>query len=222
MGEGVTEFKERVRGLRSKSDTPLPVLVAMLADGYDYKIEKGNQGVYKHLVPYSGMHNRTRTLEQRMEHLNAQDTSLNKSQQGGSFNMKTTITTNAPARKMASKTGGTIGTAGTAKDHGLTGYNCGQVGQSSCNCTSRDLLKKLLEQALDSQDALKAKLGRLDKDTRRGGVVTGGKEIGQLAKEKEAMQEMHREAESEFQCFSDSDPEAGKGNCGPYVRLYVP
>jgi hypothetical protein len=49
----------------------------MLADAYEYKIGKGNQGVYMNLVPYSGMRDRTPTREQRMKYLTVFDTSLN-------------------------------------------------------------------------------------------------------------------------------------------------
>jgi hypothetical protein len=49
----------------------------MLTAAHGYKIEKGNQGVYKDFVRYIGMSDRTPTLEQHMEHLAALDTSFN-------------------------------------------------------------------------------------------------------------------------------------------------
>jgi len=79
-GECVAEYNERFRRLRSKLDPHQPMPAEMLADTYGYKIEKGNQGVYKDLVRYIGMRDGTPTLEQRMEHLAALDTSLNKFQ----------------------------------------------------------------------------------------------------------------------------------------------
>jgi hypothetical protein len=58
---------------------------------------------------------------------------------------------------MDSKNGGTTGRVGLAKDDGLTCYNCGQVGRISRNCPNRNMMKKLLEQALVGKDAQKAK-----------------------------------------------------------------
>jgi len=117
-GERVTEFNERFCRLRSKLDPHQPMPAEMLAHAYGYTIEKGNQGVYNDLVHYIGMRDRTSTLEQRMDHLAALDTSLNKSQSGCGPN--TTTTTQASARKMDSKKGGITGTVGPAKDDGLT------------------------------------------------------------------------------------------------------
>jgi len=154
----------------------------MLADAYGHKIEKGNQGVYKDLVRYIGMRDRTPTLEQCMEHLAAPDTSLNKFQSGSGPNI--TTTTKASARKIDSKTGGITGTVGPAKDDGLTCYNCGQLGRISRNCPNCDLMKKLLEQAFVGKDAAKARSRRLCKDRKRGCAPTGRKKSGRLAEEK--------------------------------------
>jgi hypothetical protein len=131
-GEHVREFNKRFRHLRSKLDPHLPMPAEMLPDPYGYEIEKGNQGVYKNLVRYIDMRDRIPTLEQRMEHLAALDTSLNESQPGSSFNTNIKTTMKASARKMDSKQGGTTCTlTGPAKDDGLTCYNCGQVGHIS-------------------------------------------------------------------------------------------
>jgi len=211
-GERVTECNERFCRLRSKLDPHQPMPAKMLANTYGYKIEKGTQGVYKDFVHYIGMRDRTRTLEQHMEHFAALDTSLNKFQSGSGPN--TTTTTKASARKMDSKKGGTTGTVGPAKDDGLTCYNCGQVGHISCNCPNRDLMKTLLEQALVNNDAPKDKSGRPCEDKKQGGALTGRKESGRLAEEKEAKQETDSEAESELESLSDLDSEAGKGKGG--------
>jgi hypothetical protein len=170
-GERVTELNEHFRRLRLKLDPHQPMAAEMLADTYGYKIEKGNQGVYTDLVGYIGMRDRTPTLEQRTEHLAALDMSLNKSQSGSGPN--TTTTMKASARKMDSKKGGITGTVGPAKDDGLTSYACGQVGHTSRNCPNRDLIKKLLEQALVGKDTPKAKSGCPSKDKKRGGALTG-------------------------------------------------
>jgi len=211
-GERVTEFNERFRRLRSKLDPHQPMPAEMLANAHGYMIEQGNQGVYKDLVRYIGMRDRSPTLEQRMEQLAAQDTSLNKSQSGSGPN--TTTTTKASASKMDSKKGGTTGTVGPAKDDGLTCNNCGQVGHISRNVPNRDLMKMLLEQALIGKDAPKAKSGRPHEDKKRGGALTGRKEIVRLAEEKKAKQETDSEAESELESLADSDSEAGKGKGG--------
>jgi hypothetical protein len=102
-GECVTEFNECFRRLGSKLVLHQPMPAEMLADAYGYKIEKGNQGVYKDLVRYIGMRDRTPTLEQCMEHLAALAMSLNKSQSGSSFNTNTNTTTKASARKRTPK-----------------------------------------------------------------------------------------------------------------------
>jgi len=123
MGERITEINELFRRLRSKLDLHQPMPAEMLAAAYGYTIKKGNKGVYKNLVRYIGMRNRTPTPEQRMKHLAALDTSLNKSQFGSGPN--TTTTTKASAWKMDCKKCGTTGTVGPANDDGLTCYNCG-------------------------------------------------------------------------------------------------
>jgi len=117
-GERVTEFNERFRRLGSKLDPHEPMPAEMFADAYGYKIEKGNQGVYKDLARYIAMRDSTPTLEQRKELLAALDTSLKKSQSGSGLN--STTTTKASARKMDSNKGGTTGTVGPAKHDGLT------------------------------------------------------------------------------------------------------
>jgi hypothetical protein len=174
-GEHIPEFNEHFRRLRSKLDPYQPMPAEMLADTY------GNQGVDKHLVRYIGMHDRTPTLERRMEHLAALDKFLNKSQLGGRVNMNTTTTTKASARKMHFKKCGTIVTAGPAKDNSLTCYNCVQMGHISRNCPNRDLMKMLLEQAWVGKDAPKAKSGRPRDDKKTGGALTGRTERGRLA-----------------------------------------
>jgi len=67
---------------------------------------------------------------------------------------------------------------GLAKDDGLPGYNCGQVCHISRNCPNRDLMKKLLEQALVTMDAPKAKSGSSRKDREIGGANAGRKQSG--------------------------------------------
>ena len=211
-GERVTEFDEHFHRLRSKLDSHQPMPAEMLADTYGYKIERGDHRDYNDLVRYIGMRDRTPTLEQRLKHLAALDTSLNKSQSGSCPNTNTT--TKASARKMDSKKGGTTGTVGPAKDDGLTCYNCGQVVHISRNCPNRDLMKKLLKQALVGKDAPKAQSERPRKDKKRGCPLTGRKESGRLVEEKEAKQETDSEAESELESLSNSHFEAGKGKGG--------
>jgi hypothetical protein len=179
MGERVTEFNQRFHCLHSKLDPHQPMPSEMLSDAYGFKIELGNQGMYKDLLRYIGMYDKTLTLEQRMEHLAALDMSLNKSQPASASNENTN--TKASARKMESKQGGTTGTTGTAKDDGLTYNNCSQAGHISRNCTYHDLMKKLLEQALVSKDVTKPKNGRLCKDKKKGGAPTGQKQSGRHA-----------------------------------------
>jgi len=184
--ERVTEVNEGFDRLRSKLDPHQPMPAEMLADADGYMIEKGNQRVYQDLVRYIGMCDRTPTLEQRMEHLAALDTSLNKSQPGSGPN--NTTTTEPSARKMDSKNGGTTGTVGPAKDDGSACYNCVQLGHISRNHPSRDMMKKLLEQALVGKEAPKAKSGHPREDQKLGGALTGTKESGRIAEEKEAKQ----------------------------------
>jgi len=57
-------------------------------------------------------------------------------------------------------------------------------------------MKKLLEQALVSKDAPKAKSGPPREDQKRGGALTGRKDSGRLTEEKKAKQETDSEAES--------------------------
>jgi len=116
---------------------------------------------------------------------------------------------------MDSKKVGTTGTlTSPAKDDGLTCYNCGQVSHISRNGPNCDLMKMLLEQALVSKDAPKAKSGRPCKNKKRGGAPPGGKGSWRLAEEKAAKQETDSQAESELESLSDSDSEAEKGKEG--------
>jgi len=218
--ERVTECNEHFRRLSLKLDPHQPMPAEMVAKAYGYKIEMRNQGVYKDLFRYIGMRDRTPTLEQHKEHLTALDTSLNTSQSGSGPNTMTT--TKALAWKMYFKQGGTTGKVGPAKDDGLTCYNCGQVGHISRNSPNRDLMQKLLEQALICKDARKAKTGRPCNDKKRGGAPTGSKESGQLAEEKEVEHEMDGEAESELESLTDSDSDAGQGKGGQQLWLYLP
>jgi rubrerythrin len=207
-GERVTEFNKRFHRLWSKLDPHQPMPAEMLADAYGYKIEKGNQGVFKDLVQYIGMRYSTPTVEPHIEQLAALDTSLNKSQLATASIMNTN--TKASARKMESKKGYTTGTTDTAKDNGLICYNCGHAGHISGNCPNCDLMKKLLEQALVNKDVTKAKNGRTHKDKKKGGAPTGRKKSGRLAKEKEVKQEIDSEVESELENHSHCDSEVGK------------
>ena len=65
------------------------------------------------------MYDRTPTLQQQMEHLGTFATSLNQCRLGSGSSEKTRTTTKASARKMDSKEGGAIGTAGMTKDDSL-------------------------------------------------------------------------------------------------------
>jgi hypothetical protein len=123
------------------------------------------------------------------------------------------------ARKMDSKTS-TI--SSTAKDNGLTYSNGGQVGHISHNCPNRDLMKKLLKQALFNKDAPTPKSGHLHRNKKKGCVLTGRKERGWLAEEKEVKQEINSETESEFENPSESDSEMGKVKGGQQLQLYHP
>jgi hypothetical protein len=75
-------------------------------------------------------------------------------------------------------------------------------------------MKKLLEQALVGNDSPKCKSGRPRKVKKLGGALTGRKESGWLAEQKEAKQETDSEVESELESLSDSDSEAGTGKRG--------
>jgi hypothetical protein len=142
-----------------------------------------------------------------MEHLAELDTSENMSQSASNSNTNPNTTTKASAGKMDSKKSDSTG---TAKDDSLTCYICSQVGHISRNCLNRNLMKKLLEQALVNRDAPKAKSGRLHKDMKKGCAPTGRKESGWLAEEKDDKQETDSEMESELENLSNSDSEVGK------------
>jgi len=62
-GEHLTEFNQDFRGQRLKMDPHQPIPAEMVAEAYGYKIKIGNQVVYKDLVWYIGMYDRTPTLE---------------------------------------------------------------------------------------------------------------------------------------------------------------
>jgi len=122
--ERLTECNERFRGLHAQLDPHHRMSTKILSDSYGYKIENGHQGIYKDLVHYIGMRDRTPTVNQRMEHLAALDPSPNQSQLASSFNTNSNTTTKASATKMDSKLTGTTGAmTGPAKDDGLTCYN---------------------------------------------------------------------------------------------------
>jgi len=87
------------------------------------------------------MHDSALTLTQQMEHLTKLDTSHYKSHPGNHSSANTDTTMIASSRKMDSKTGGTSGTADTAKDDGITCYICGQDVHICCNCPNGDLMK---------------------------------------------------------------------------------
>jgi len=158
-GERMIELNDHFGRLFSKLDLPQPMLNEMWADTYTmYKIDKGNQEVYKDLVRYNGTHDMTHTFEQRMEHVTMLEMCINKSLPGCGSSAHTNTTMRVSARKMDLKICGTTGTAGTAKDNGLSYYNCGQVGHISGHCPNRDLMKKLQEQALVHEDAPKSTL----------------------------------------------------------------
>ena len=210
-GEHVTECNERFHHLHLKLDMHQPIPAEMFANAYGHKIQTGNQGVYKDLVHYIFMQDRTPTLEQRMQ-LNELDMSLNKSQPGSGPN--TTTTTKASARKMDSKKGCTTGAVGAATDDGLTCYNCGQAGHIPRNWPKCDLMKKLLEQALVGNDAPKANSGHQRKDKKWGRALTCREQSGRHVEENKAKQETNSEVESELESLSDSDSEAGKGQGG--------
>lgn len=105
------------------------------------------------------MHDKTPTLERRIERLAALDVSRNKSQTGSGSVSNTNTTPKVRPRKMDSMTGGKIVKAGTSKDNGLTCYTCSQVGHISHNCPKCDLRKILLTQALVGKDAPSVKSG---------------------------------------------------------------
>jgi len=162
-----------------------PMPAEKVADPYWDKIEEGNHGVYKDLVRSICMCDRTPTIEQRMENLTALDMSLNKSQPRRGPN--TTTTTKASDRKIESMKGGKSGTAGLAKDDGLTCYNWGQVGHISCDCPNRDLMKNPRKSALIGKDAPIAISGRPLNHRKQGGPLTGRKECGRLTHVKEGV-----------------------------------
>jgi hypothetical protein len=164
-GECITEFTKHFRHLHSMLDLYQPMPSEMLSYANGFQIEKGNQGMCEDLFRYIGMRDRTPTLEQHMGYFTTLDTSLNKFQPASASNGN--MNTKASARKMESNNSGTMGTTGMAKDDGLTCYNCGQAGHISCNCLNREFVKKLLQQALVSNDVTKAKNGHPHKDKKR-------------------------------------------------------
>jgi hypothetical protein len=183
------------------------MLAKILADACGYKIEWGNQGVYKDLVRYIGMHDWAPTLEQYIEHLAALDMFLNKSQSTSSSNTNTNTVTKASASIMDSKKSDITC---MAKDIGLTCYNCSQVSHISHNCPNCNWMKKLLKQGLINKDTSKDQSGYLHKDMKKEGVPTGYQESGWIADEYQVKQETDSERESELNNLSDSDSEAEK------------
>jgi len=192
------------------------------ADAYEYKIKMGSQGVCNDWALQIVIPDRTPTLEQYMEHVSVLVMSLNKSHPGSGSRANTSTTMKVSAIEIDSKKGGTTATAGTAKDDGLTGDYCGQVGHISHDYPNSDFMKNQLKQALVGKDASKGKSGHQRKDKNQGAAPPGWKESGRLAEDSQASQETESEAESELESLSDPDFGAGKGKRGESLRLYLP